>query len=688
MAYTGGGVVEAAATLAPWRERLDQVRHSKSTEKDRDKLNSQLDASVESMRHRGPDAKGIWISKDCNVGLAHVRLSTRDLSQAGHQPLHSSRAEDDIHIVVNGELYFDDDLLAGLAKVYKFQSSSDSEVPIALYLKSGLDFVHYLRGEFSLVLFDGKLRRFLVVRDRFGVKPLHYGEFGGKLFVSTQCKGIAALARDEKQLDWDVLCMSQGGGHYGNRSLFDGIRKVPAGHMLVAYQGAPQSVEFTPYWELQYPADGGHSDNRTEEELVLELRERLIEAVRLRLVSSDVPVGLLLSGGVDSSAVAGIAAHLSQQQGKSPDRLPTCFTIAFPDDSDLDESAVAVRTAKHIGLPIEKIIVDEQVLADQFEESCWLGEALMWDLQHIAKKAMSKHIRSRGLKVVLNGDGSDELFGGYSFFVDSRLQAEDRRRAPNMKQPDSADDLEHVREKKADASRCIPAPFCNMAVLDPADWLLPELRSMSSPLTAVSKTFTENEAANMKELHPLHRSMAAWNKTILPNMVIAAISDGAEMSHSIESRPPFLDHVLSEWAQKLPVDVLVHVEEDGGVTEKWLFREAVRPFVTEEVYQRRKHPFSAPFWWQPGGPLQKKLASLITEENVARLGFVEWDRCKDLVDKVFYEKDEGTFRSAIWLAQIISIGSQFDVRTWQRPDDDISLEMGTNGEQKNGDGSG
>ncbi|CAK1359053.1 hypothetical protein CB0940_05319 [Cercospora beticola] len=474
--------------------------------------------------------------------------------------------------------------------------------------------------------------------------------------------------------------------------------------MLVAYQGAPQSIQFRPYWELQYPSNEGRSDKRTEDELIIELRERLVEAVRMRLVSSDVPVGLLLSGGVDSSAVAGIAAHLSHQQETPPEKLPTCFTIAFPDDSDLDESAIAVRSAEHIGLPIEKIVVDEQVLADQFEESCWLGEALMWDLQHIAKKAMSKHIRSRGLKVVLNGDGSDELFGGYSFFVDSRLQAEDRRRDPNMKEPDSLDDLNQIREKQADASRWfggeqntnaeqdpaaqsnnIPAPFCNLAVLDPADWLLPELRDISTPLTAVANTFTEKEAANMKDLHPLHRSMTAWNKTILPNMVIAAISDGAKMSHSVESRPPFLDHVLSEWAQKLPIDVLVHVEEGGGVTEKWLFRQAVRPFVTEEVYQRRKHPFSAPFRWKPGGPLQKKLASLITKENVAKLGFVDWDRCEDLVDKVFHDKDEGKFRSAIWLAQIISIGSQFGVQTWQRSTNGGPSEVKTNGEHTNGD---
>lgn len=323
---------------------------------------------------------------------------------------------------------------------------------IALYKSYGTAFLEQLRGEFSLVLYDGREKKLVVARDRFGVKPLHYGVFDGQLLVATQCKGIVELFKTRGHINWDVECVAQGGGHYGSRTLFEGIRKVPPGHLLVVHQNGGGPFEFKPYWRTRYPENSGHTDFRPVGELVEKLREELLEAVRLRLVSSDVPIGVLLSGGVDSSAVAGMAAHLAKQCLEGDDGtalpLPTCFTIGYPNDGDEDESAIAARTAEHLGLPIEKVLVTEQMLADQFEESVWLGEALMWDLQHIAKKAMSKHISSRGLKVVLNGDGSDELFGGYAYFASDRLEADDEFRAMEFQEATS-EQRKIAREQQA-----------------------------------------------------------------------------------------------------------------------------------------------------------------------------------------------------------------------------------------------
>ncbi|KAK5117476.1 hypothetical protein LTR85_008861 [Meristemomyces frigidus] len=408
-------------------------------DEERERLLERLDRSVESRRYRGPDAKGTWIAPDNNVGLGHVRLCTRDLSSAGTQPLHSSNEAEDIHVVVNGELYYDTSLRKSLEQEYTFQSTSDSEILIPLYKRYGTAFTHHLRGEFSLVLYDGKTQILVAARDRFGVKPLHYG----RLLVATQCKGIVQLLANPESLQWDVQCLAQGGGHYGSRTLIEGIRKFPPGHILVvrADQAMEAPLVIQPYFRTNYTANKGGLDSRPAEELVTELRSRLLEAVRLRIVGSDVPVGVLLSGGVDSSAVAGMAAHVSKQRLAANNgnalALPTCFTIGFPADDDLDESAIARRTAEHLGLPFEKLVVTEQILADEFDEACWLGETLMWDLQHIAKKALSKHIASRGLKVVLNGDGSDELFGGYSHFVADRLLADDERRVASLQSVNS-----------------------------------------------------------------------------------------------------------------------------------------------------------------------------------------------------------------------------------------------------------
>lgn len=649
------------------------------------KLYGKLDRSVESMRHRGPNAKGVWISPDESAGLAHVRLSTRDLSSAGDQPLHSSNETDEIHIVVNGELYYDPSLREDLGKEYNFQSTSDSEMVIALYRRYGAGFVEHLRGEFSLALYDGKAQTLVAARDRFGVKPLHYGVFDDQLMIATQAKGVVELVDENQPLQWDARCLAQGGGHYGNRTLFKGIRKFPPGHVLVVRQGQTEQLDFKPYYRSRFPANEGHSDIRPATELIEDLRARLLEAVHLRLDLTDVPVGILLSGGVDSSAVAGMAAHLSRKRiaadSEAPS-LPRCFTIAFPDEDDLDESAVARRTAEHLGLQIEQVTVTEQILANELEEACWLGEVLLWDLQHVAKKALSRHISSCGLKVVLNGDGSDELFGGYSFFTASRLVSDDRLCAKSWQQASSEqreqarkDYVEHTAwygmehmddpsENKAARALGLPLEFCKLAVSRHDDWLVEEVREKDDPYQAIRECFSPEEIEELTSYHPLHRAMLVWEKTLLPNMIIAAISDGAEMAHGVESRPPFLDHIVAELSHTLPVDMLVHLDGDQPPVEKWIFREAVKPYITDEVYGRRKQAFAAPFRWKMGGSLYTKLSSLITRENIERLGFVDWSKCEDIVDRSFKDKDEILFRKAIWLAQLVSIGLQFGVQTW------------------------
>lgn len=666
-------------------KRPDQGKKNGQHEEQQSRLAAQLHSSVESMRHRGPDAKGVWISPDNGIGIAHVRLATRDLSSNGNQPLHSAMG-DDIHVVVNGELYYDPSLPEELAKDYNFQSTSDSEMAIALYRKYGVGFVKHLRGEFALVLYDGKAQRIVAARDRFGVKPLHYGVFDGRLLIATQAKGVAELLDQRQPLRWDPICLAQGGGHYGNRTFFEGIRKFPPGHVLVVHRGQTEPLKFEPYFQHKFAANEGGRDDRPAEQLIEQLRAHLLESIRIRLDSTDVPVGILLSGGVDSSAVAGMVAAYTRERaeasGKQQKEVPICFTIGFPGDDELDESFIAQRTAEHLGLPIERVVVSEEILANDFDEACWKGETLMWDLQHIAKKALSRHINGRRFKVVLNGDGSDELFAGYPFFVSARLEDDDKVRAPELSSA-STEVRKEMKERYAKnlqwfgvedapqhdnnpAARALglPPAFCNLGIPRYDVWLKDEVMNMSDPFQAILELFSKTEVEEMATYHPLHRALLAWSRTVLPNMVIAAISDGAEMAHSVESRPPFLDHIVSEFASSLPVDVLVHLKGEDAPIEKWIFREAVKPYVTEEVYARRKHAFRAPFRWKKDGPLYRKLTSLISREHIDQLGFVDWKKCHDIVDRSF-EGDQLLFRQAIWLAQLISIGLQFGVQPWK-----------------------
>lgn len=308
------------------------------------KLNDRLNASTSCMRHRGPDHQHAWISDDRCVGLAHARLATRDLSSAGHQPLHDKGSG--LHVVVNGELYYDPAVRQDLIDQgsHQFTSVSDSEMAIALYKRMGPSFVSALRGEFSLVLYDEHRQTLMAARDRYGVKPLYWTRSGnGELLFASQIKGIVAL---DQRPEWDLESMACNGSHWTARTLFKGIKKLAPGHLLVCRLSADTSqsasVQITPYWRPTYP-EMNVRDDRSIDELVQGLRVRLVEAVRLRLESSDVAVGCLLSGGVDSSAVAGIAHHIRSQSSTSRANAIegdlTCFTIAFEGEEDeLDES--------------------------------------------------------------------------------------------------------------------------------------------------------------------------------------------------------------------------------------------------------------------------------------------------------------------------------------------------------------
>jgi len=209
----------------------------------------------------------------------------------------------------DSELYYEPTLRTQLGKEYKLQSTSDSEMAIPLYKRYGPGFVDYLRGEFSLVVYDGKTQTLVAARDRFGVKPLHYGIFDEMLLIATQCKGVMELLDIKQALQWDVEGLAQGGGYYGTRSLFKGIRKVPQGHMTVYRQGQAEPLEFKPYYQTKHPTNEGVHDDRSADQLTLEARDLLLEAVRIRLDSTDIPVSILLSGGVDNSTVTGIASR-------------------------------------------------------------------------------------------------------------------------------------------------------------------------------------------------------------------------------------------------------------------------------------------------------------------------------------------------------------------------------------------
>ncbi|KAM3417221.1 hypothetical protein BST61_g5480 [Cercospora zeina] len=627
-------------------------------------LKAELGASLESLEHRGPEVSGIWISDDAQVGLAHCRLSINDLSPSGIQPFHSSDGH--VHAIVNGELY-DFDRLRDVCYSehgYQFQSQSDSELGIALYMIHGApEFFSHLRGEFAFVLHDNRpeSKRTIVARDRYGIKPLLYSVDAspGKLLIASEAKAFLS---------------------FGWKPEWDGVRKVLPGQYLDMDESG--EIHAHSYWDAEYE-DKYKPECRSEETMIQGTRERLVEAVRLRL-RADLPIGIYLSGGIDSSAIAGIVTDLIRQQNvrlgneQGATRVK-CFSVAFPDASGCDESSIAQRTAEWLGVEVIKRNITEASLAQDFADAVYHCEHHHFDLDTIAKFALSTLPREHGVPIVLTGEGADEHFAGYPYFPaeylreadyalpDSHLATHDKERTEMHKAITNEMKAiwRHIGATAYDdkpdfPSRTGPGALAmsdNLLAWHPAATLFTEsiqqrLRDYDYRKTVIDSHKPKFQAKMRGRWHPLHTAMYMWNKNSLANVLLSCLGDRTEMAHSIEARTPFLDHHLTEYVDRLPPSVKLHynpVSDSGelgpiyrdkkaklamqSLTEKWILREAVKPYITHELYSRKKHPFLAPTKWSRGSPLHNMFSALLTRENISQLGFVDYKAVSAAIEK-------------------------------------------------------
>ncbi|KAI5927055.1 asparagine synthase [Camillea tinctor] len=674
----------------------------------RSDLESRLQSSLEKIAHRGPDASDIWINPENTVGLAHCRLSINDLSPGGVQPLHDD--EGHIHAVVNGEIYDNDRLREQCIKAtgYKFKGHSDSETVVALYKQYGAPgFLEHMRGEFSLVIYDDRTGEIIAARDRFGIKPLFWTVVGDKLLIAAEVKAFLPLGWKP---EWDVESIALMSCYYAGRTVFKDVRRVEPGYYMVVSPDG--DIKHHEYWDFQY-ANKHKVEERSVEDMVLAVREKIIESIRLRL-HADVPVGIYLSGGLDSSTVAGVVKHLVEQEGEKMGNISAteriaCFCISFDKNSGYDESDIAARTADFLGVQMHTIHMNEEELAKNFEDTVWHNEHPGFDLNTVGKFALSELPRREGFKVILSGEGADELFAGYPWFPNDFLLEPDYAKPELVLQQN--DELR--KELHAKALVDFKASLVAMGTIPSEYQLDPDLSkrlnhtfspaafaisTMASPLLAkpLQAKYTATERLRAKidawsasaqesvkhDWHPLHTAMYAWSKTFLPNMLLTALGDRCEMAHSIEGRPPFLDHELAELVNGLPPSVKMHYGPDasgpaaGSSTwwqhgassstahfwEKWILREAAKPFITEELYHRRKHPFTAPLAWPRGGPLHRLFERLLTRENVDRVGFLDWDGTRGALDRAFGEKaDVGALREVLTAGGLVTMSQRFGV---------------------------
>jgi asparagine synthase (glutamine-hydrolysing) len=568
-----------------------------------------LTAMNASLVHRGPDSGGEHV--DGPVALAARRLSIIDLA-GGDQPMAS---EDGSSVVVqNGEIYNYPELRRELEREgHTFRTRCDTEVHLHLYERHGPEYVRRLRGMFAVAIWDAKARRLVLARDRYGIKPLYYRDTGGVLEFASE---LRALPRGEIDLDAleAFLAFNSIPAPY---SIFRDTRKLPAGHLLVWTEN---SIEIERYVRPgPVPVDELRGDD--EAELVEELRARLRDSVRAHLLS-DVPVGVLLSGGVDSAVLAALAAQ------ETRDAVHT-FTIGFEERS-FDERTEARLVAERYGTNHHELLVrpDPQLLlpalAEAFDEPFADSSALP---TYLVSQLAAEHV-----KVALSGEGGDELFGGYYTYAADLLAD---RVAPLARLARPL--VERLPSSSAKASFDYKAKrFVRSAHLPPLErhhgWkeifapdLRAELRGSRSnfdPVDIYRARYAETEGAE-----PLARLQDVDFGIYLVDDLLVK-TDRASMAHSLEARVPFLDSVVTNFAFGLPAKHKVR-----GLSKKVLLRKAAAPLVPREVVHGRKRGFSIPAAAWLRGELEPFARATLSPGTLRSQGFFQPEPVTRLLDE-------------------------------------------------------
>ena len=551
-----------------------------------------VERATRALWHRGPDGQKQWVSRDCRVGLGHARLSIIDLS-TGDQPISSE--DNRTHIVANGEFYGYEAIQKELeSRGHQLRTRSDSEIALHLFEELGPQCLHQLRGEFAFVIWDEKQRSLFAARDRFGIKPLFYAWHNNSLYLASEVKALFAAGIPAR---WDHESVYQSvsfGGHQ-MRTLYDGIYQVPPGHYLIA---TDKHVQMTRYWDFNYPAAGDCAATRSDADYAAEFRHELEEAVRIRL-RADVQVGVYLSGGLDSCAVLGLAAR------NHPEPI-RAFTLTF-DDVAYDEGPIAREMAELAGAEFRAIPINQEKLADAFSDAILQTESLCVNAHGVAKFLLSMAVCEAGYKVVITGEGSDEIMGGYAHFRRDMLlynrEGQDPAEIENL--------LKWLNEHNT-VSRGLLLPDGEVGDLEGVRRVLGYVPSWMETFSSravkmqelwasdFGRCFVERESyrqlladidipGQLKGRDPLNQSLYLWGKSVLAGYILTMLGDRMEMGHSIEGRVPFLDHRVVECICRQPVSMKIR-----GMTEKYVLREAVRDVITDTVYRRQKHPFLSP----------------------------------------------------------------------------------------------
>ena len=589
-----------------------------------------LHGMMRMLTHRGPDDTGFHVEN--GVGLAHARLSIIDLA-GGHQPMCNENSS--LWITFNGEVFnyleLREDLLS---RGHKFATQSDTEVILHLYEEKGEDCVQYLNGQWAFAIWDNQRRRLFLSRDRLGVRPLFYTQANKTFLFGSEIKAIFAHPSVAREIDVNGLdevftywCTIP------PTTIFRNIHELPPGHSMTVDSGG---IVVRQYWDHEFEKISGIVDPAKEKAYASELLDLLIDATRIRL-RSDVPVGAYLSGGLDSTVTTALVKKFTNAELRT-------FSVSF-DDAEFDESSFQNEAVRFLDTEHQDFRCTKNQIAEVFPGVIWHTEKPVLRTAPAPLYLLSRLVRKTGYKVVVTGEGSDEVLGGYDIFKETKIRRFWESQPDSKMRPLLLRRLYPYLQNIQSQPDAYRKAFFHINVdhnLQPFFSHIPRWQ-----LTAKLKTFFSDavraeisgDDAYGKVRTRLPQNYSSWDsfsqaqyletKYLLPGYILSSQGDRMAMAHSVEGRFPFLDHRVVEFASRLPVSLKMK-----ALNEKYLLKRCARELIPPSIAKRHKQPYRAPeacSFLQPAA--REYMDDLLSPEQIRRDGIFDAPAVTKLVDK-------------------------------------------------------
>ncbi|MFZ2322531.1 MAG: asparagine synthase (glutamine-hydrolyzing) [Ignavibacteriaceae bacterium] len=543
---------------------------------------------IQTLRHRGPEETGLYI--DNRIALAHARLSIIDISE-GIQPIHNE--DKSLWIIFNGEIFNYPELRAELIKAgHKFYTKSDTEVIVHLYEEYGINSLQKLNGQFAFAIWDSNKQILFIARDRVGILPLFYTHKNGMFSFASEIKALFAHPSidrniNKKSLDqvftfWTTL---------KDQTLFDGINELPPAHFIIL---TPEKFKIEKYWQLNFATENNYTPFK-KNELTERVEEILVDAVKIRL-RSDVPVGSYLSGGLDSSGITSIIK-------KNFNNKLNTFGIRF-EDKDYDEGSFQQEMVNYLGVTHSELFIKSENISENLESVIWHTEKPILRTAPIPLFLLSSLVHKSGYKVVITGEGSDEIFGGYNIFKETKIRKFWSRYPESKLRPQLLGKLYPYIFKDKRLGNTI-TEFFKSGIEDPNNPLFSHLIRWNNT-SRIKNFFSENVKESIKDynafsdiLELLPREFYEWDYfakaqyleiiIFMSNYLLSSQGDRMSMANSVEIRVPFLDHRLIELMNKVNPEFKINL-----LNEKFILKEALKSRLPNSIVNRPKNPYRAP----------------------------------------------------------------------------------------------